>query len=105
MDFLKGEELDINSNDKFGRFSEVWELNRHAVDATRAESIYEDGELMLEESASDKQRKNMSVHSAVERLNEHPSIFINYLRAWQRVRALNSKSEKSPRGESTYTER
>ncbi len=55
--FPKGEGLDINSNYNFWKYSEVLELNRHTVDATRAEFIIEDGELILEESAFNKQRK------------------------------------------------
>ena len=80
MDFLKGEGLGINSNYNCWRYSEVLELSRHTVDTTRAEFIIEDGELMLEESALSKQRKNISIYNTAERLNKHPSILINYLR-------------------------
>ncbi len=57
MDFLKGERLDISSNYNVWKYSEVLELSRHTVDATRAELMIEGGELMLEESALSKQRK------------------------------------------------
>ena len=80
MDFLKGDGLEINSNYNFWRYSEVLELNKHAVNTMRAEFVIEDGELMVKETALSKQRKNISVYNEVERLNKHPSIFINYLK-------------------------
>ncbi len=75
MDFLKGEGRDTNTKYNAWIHSEAQELNRRTVDATRAEFIIEDGELMLEESAIDKQRKNISVYPTVEHLNKHPGIF------------------------------
>ena len=45
IDLLKGEGLDLNSNYNFWRFAEVHELNKHSVDETRAEFIFEDGEI------------------------------------------------------------
>ena len=57
MDFLKGDGLYINTNYNFWRYSEVLELNKHAINNIRAEFVIEDGELMLEESTISKQRK------------------------------------------------
>ena len=57
MDFLKGDGLEINTNYNFWRYSEVLELNKHAINNIRAEFVIEDGELMLEESTISKQRK------------------------------------------------
>ena len=57
MDFLKGDGLEINSNYNFWRYSEVLELNKHAVNTMRAEFVIEDGELMVKETALSKRRK------------------------------------------------
>jgi hypothetical protein len=59
MDFLKGEGLDLNSNYNFWRFAEVQELNKHTVDETRAEFIFEDGEIKMQENALNKHRKSI----------------------------------------------
>ncbi len=67
MDFLKGEGLDITKNYNCWRYSEVLELSKHTVNNIRAEFVIEDGELMLEESAPNKQRKNISIYNEVER--------------------------------------
>ena len=96
MDFLKGDGLHINSNYNFWRYSEVLELNRHTVDTTRAEFIIEDGELMLEESALSKQRKSISVYNTVERLNKHPSVFINYLRVLAEGKGIKFQIQSPP---------
>ncbi len=56
MDFLKGEGLDVNTNYNFWEYSESLELNRHTVDATRAQFMTEDGKLMLEESTLSQKR-------------------------------------------------
>ena len=96
MDFLKGDGLHINSNYNFWRYSEVLELNRHTVDTTRAEFIIEDGELMLEESALSKQRKSISIYNTVERLNKHPSVFINYLRVLAEGKGIKFQIQSPP---------
>ncbi len=81
MYVLKGEGLDASTNYNFRKYSDVLELSRHAVDATRAEFIIEDGHLMLEESSLSQQRKHKrSPHSRATK--QHPSIFIDYLRVF-----------------------
>ena len=96
MDFLKGDGLHINSNYNFWRYSEVLELNRHTVDTTRAEFIIEDGELVLEEKTISKQRKNISIYNTVERLNKHPSVFINYLRVLAEGKGIKFQIQAAP---------
>ena len=54
IDLLKGEGLDLNSNYNFWRFAEVQELNKHTVDETRAEFVFEDGEIKMQENALNK---------------------------------------------------
>jgi hypothetical protein len=65
MDLLKGEGLDLNSNYNFWRFAEVQELNSHTVDTTRAEFVFEDGEIKVQENALNKHRKSISIYNTV----------------------------------------
>jgi hypothetical protein len=74
------------------------ELNKHTVNNIRAEFVIEDGELMLEESALSKQRKNISIHNEVERLNKHPSLFINYLRVLAEGKGIKFQIQSPPGG-------
>jgi len=56
-------------------------LNRQAVNATRDdELIVEDGIRTFGESEKSKRRKTMSVFNTTEKLNKHPSVYLNYLR-------------------------
>ena len=96
MDFLKGDGLDTNANYNFWRYSEVLELNKHATNTIRAEFVIEDGELMVKESTLSKQRKNISIYSEVERLNKHPSIFINYLKVLAESKGIKFQIQKPP---------
>jgi len=98
MDFLKSESLDLNSNFNFWRFAEVQELNRHTVDNVRAEFVLEDGEIQFKESALSKHRKSISIYNTVERLNKHPSLFINYLKVLAEAKGIKFEVQAKPEG-------
>ncbi len=98
IDVLKGEGLDLNSNYNFWRFAEVQELNRHTVDTTRAEFVFEDGEIKMQENALNKHRKSISIYNTVERLNKHPSLFINYLRRLAEAKGFKFEVQPKPEG-------
>ena len=95
MDFLTGDGLDTNANYNFWRYSEVLELNKHAINNIRAEFVTEDGELMVKESTLSKQRKSISIYNEVERLNKHPSIFINYLKVLAEGRGIKFQTQQA----------
>ena len=80
MDFLNGDGLSIHSYYNFFKYAEVLELNKHAVANTRPEFLIEDGRMRVAENEANAKRKSISVFNTVERLNKHPSVFINYLR-------------------------
>ena len=80
MDFLNGEGLRINGNYNFWKYAEVLELNKVTVANTRPEFLIEDGVMRVAENDANSKRKSISVFNTVERLNKHPSVFINYLR-------------------------
>jgi len=105
MDFLKGEGLDLNSNYNFWRFAEVQELNKHTVDETRAEFIFEDGEIKMKENALNKHRKSISIYNEVERLNKHPKLFINYLRRLAEAKGIKFEVQAKPKGQPPLRER
>jgi hypothetical protein len=80
MDFLNGEGLRINGNYNFWKYAEVMELNKLTVANTRPEFLIEDGVVRVAENDANSKRKSTSVFNTVERLNKHPSVFINCLR-------------------------
>ena len=97
MDFLKGEGLDMNNNYNFWTFNEIMHLNRHTVDATRAEFVVdENGDLQLKENALNKQRKTISIYNTVEEKNKHPSLFINYLRVLVASKGIKFEVQARP---------
>ncbi len=98
MDFLKGEGLDLNSNYNFWRFAEVQELNKHTVDETRAEFIFEDGEIKMQENVLNKHCKSISIYNTVEQLNKHPKLFINYLRRLAKAKGIKFEVQAKPEG-------
>ena len=101
MDFLKGESLDLNSNYNFWRFAEVQELNRHTVETTRAEFVFEDGESKVQENALNKHRNSISIYNTVERLNKYSSLFINYLRRLAEAKGIKFEVQAKPEGKTT----
>ena len=101
IDVLKGEGLDLNSNYNFWRFAEVQELNKHTVDETRAEFIFEDGEIKMQENALNKHRKSISIYNEVERLNKHPKLFINYLRRLAEAKGIKFEVQAKTEGTTT----
>ena len=105
MDFLKSESLDLNSNFNFWRFAEVQELNRHTVDNVRAEFVIEDGEIQFKESALSKHRKSISIYNTVERLNKHPSLFINYLKVLAEAKGIKFEVQPKPEGKQARRKR
>ena len=72
-------QLRINKNHYFWKYAEVLELNRSTVENRGFRFTVTNGLLRLSESV-DVRRKNISVFNQVERLNKHPSLFINYFR-------------------------
>ncbi|MFM7982258.1 MAG: hypothetical protein ACKPKO_23360, partial [Candidatus Fonsibacter sp.] len=82
MDFLNDGRLKINSNYNFWKYAEVLELNKHTVANTRPEFLIEDSRTRVAETEANAKRKSIPVYNTVERLNKHPSVFINYLRVF-----------------------
>lgn len=79
VDVANDPQLKINKNHCFWKYAEVLELNRSTVESTAFRFTVSNGLLRLSESV-DTRRKNISVFNQVERLNKHPSLFINYFR-------------------------
>ena len=101
MDLLKSEGLDLNSNFNFWRFADIQESNSHIVDETRAEFVFEDGEIKIKVNALNKHRKSISIYNTVERLNKHPSLFINYLRRLAEAKGIKFEVQAKPEGKTT----
>ena len=78
MDILNDFQFKINNNYCFWRYKEVLELNAETVNHGFAFEV-EGGVLRLSEKV-DVRRKTISVFNTVERLNKHPSLFVNYLK-------------------------
>ena len=73
--------LKLNKNYNFWTHREVIELGRQTVDATSAASLINDHYLELSETDRSTRRQTISIHRSVEKLNKHPSLLINKLRA------------------------
>jgi len=80
MDVLNDPCLKPNNNYCFWKFREVLELNRHTVKNTELRFVVDGSQLTLEESSRNERRKMISVFNATEKLNKHPSVYINYLK-------------------------
>ena len=78
MDIMNASELRINKNHCFWKHKEVLELNKTTV-APGFNFAITGSTLRLTDNI-DTRRKNRSVFNQVEKLNKHPSLFINYLR-------------------------
>ena len=96
MDLLNGDGLKINSNYNFWKYAEVLELNKHTVTNTRPEFLIEDGVMRVAENDANTKRKNISVFNTVERLNKHPSVFINYLRVLANAKGMKFIIQQPP---------
>ena len=96
MDFLNGDGLRINSNYNFWKYAEVLELNKHTVANTRPEFLIEDGRMRVAENEANAKRKSISVFNTVERLNKHPSVFINYLRVLASAKGMTFTIQYPP---------
>ena len=96
MDFLNDGRLKINSNYNFWKYAEVMELNQHTVTNTRPEFLIEDGVMRVAENEANSKRKSISVFNTVERLNKHPSVFINYLRVLANAKGMTFNIQHPP---------
>ncbi|MFM7987924.1 MAG: hypothetical protein ACKPKO_52285, partial [Candidatus Fonsibacter sp.] len=96
MDFLNDDRLKINANYNFWKYAEVMELNRHTVTNTRPEFLIEDGVMRVAENEVNSKRKHISVFNTVERLNKHPSVFINYLRVLANAKGMTFNIQYPP---------
>ncbi|MFM7980036.1 MAG: hypothetical protein ACKPKO_12040, partial [Candidatus Fonsibacter sp.] len=106
MDFLNDGRLKTNSNYKFWKYADVMKLNKHTVANTRPEFLIEDGVMRVAENEAPAKRKSISVFNTVERLNKHPSVFINYLRVLANAKGMtfNIQYPPAPAEEETATE-
>ena len=80
MDILNDPRLKPNKNYCFWKFREVLELNRHTVKNTELRFVVEGSQLTLEDQSRNERRKMISVFNTTEKLNKHPSVYLNYLR-------------------------
>ncbi|MFM7978562.1 MAG: hypothetical protein ACKPKO_04535, partial [Candidatus Fonsibacter sp.] len=96
MDFLNDGRLKIINNYNFWKYAEVMELNKHTVANTRPEFLIEDGRMRIAENEANAKRKIMSVFNTVERLNKHPSVFINYLRVLANAKIMTFTIQHPP---------
>ncbi|MFM7986797.1 MAG: hypothetical protein ACKPKO_46535, partial [Candidatus Fonsibacter sp.] len=88
MDFSKDDRLNIKANHNFWKYAEAMELNQHTVTNTRPEFLIEDGVMRVAENGAESKRNSISVFNTVERLNNHPSVFINYLRVLANAKGM-----------------
>ena len=78
MDILNDVRFKVNNNYNFWKYKEVLELNLEAVQQGLQWTVH--GDEMRLSSTIDQRRKNISVFNHVEKLNMHPSLFVNYLK-------------------------
>jgi hypothetical protein len=71
----------VNANYSFWRFPEVEALNREPLGlAARDRRLRTDGNVMTFAEDVGAKRKTVSIYNATEKLNKHPTIFLDYLR-------------------------
>ena len=70
--------LNINNNHNFWTYKEVCVLNKDTVQPGMR-FVVTGSQLRLTDNV-DTKRKSISVFNEVERLNKHPSLFINHLK-------------------------
>ncbi|MFM7987718.1 MAG: hypothetical protein ACKPKO_51245, partial [Candidatus Fonsibacter sp.] len=96
MDSLNDDRLKINANYNFWKYAEVMELNKHTVTHTRPEFLMGDGVMRVAENEANSKRKIISGFHTVERLNKHPSVFINYLRVLAHAKCMTFAIQYPP---------
>ncbi|MFM7978871.1 MAG: hypothetical protein ACKPKO_06105, partial [Candidatus Fonsibacter sp.] len=104
MGFLNDGRLKINNNYNFWKYAEVMELNKHTVTNARPEFLIDDGVMRVAENHANSKRKSTSVFNTVERLNKHPSVFINYLRVLASAKGMTFNIQYPPTEEYPATE-
>ena len=77
IDFLSGDGRSTNCNYNFWKYAEVLELNKHTVANTRPEVLIKGGRMRVAENEANAKRNVISVRNTAEKLNKHPSLFIN----------------------------
>ena len=88
--------LRTNGNYNFWTYAEVLELNKHMVANARTEFLIEDGRNRVAENDAYAKRNIISVFNTVERLNKHPSVFINYLRVLASAKGMTFTIQYPP---------
>ena len=78
MDIVNDARFALNNNFNFWKYKEVLELNMDTVQQGLQWTV-SDGEMRLS-GKIDQRRKDISVYNNVEKLNKHPSLFLNYLK-------------------------
>ena len=78
MDICNHFMFSINKNYNFWKYKEVLELNMETVQQGLQWTV--NGDEMRLSKSIDQRRKDISVFNHVEKLNKHPSVFINYLK-------------------------
>ncbi|MFM7983953.1 MAG: hypothetical protein ACKPKO_31975 [Candidatus Fonsibacter sp.] len=75
------------------------ELNKHTVANARPEFLIEAGRMRVAENEANAKRNIISVFNTGERLNKHPSVFINYLRALAHAKGTTFAFQHPPTAE------
>jgi hypothetical protein len=79
IDILNDPMFKINKNHNFWTYKEVMELNKANVENTPIAWMMREGYLEIDKGMHTR-RKTVSIYNIVERLNKHPSLFINYFK-------------------------
>ncbi|MFM7985313.1 MAG: hypothetical protein ACKPKO_38945, partial [Candidatus Fonsibacter sp.] len=58
--------------------------------------MIEDGVMRVAENEANSKRKSISAFNTVERLNKHPSVFINYLRVLANAKGMTFNIQHPP---------
>jgi hypothetical protein len=105
IDLLNDPILKLNDNFNFWRFDEVMELNRHTVQHTSREFLIHGNYLELADNERNQRRKAISIYNTVERLNKHPSLFINYLKILASTKGMGFEVQQLEEGETPTREK
>jgi hypothetical protein len=95
IDVLGDPMLKVNQNHNFWTFQEVMELNRTNVETSPMDFIVREGYLEIDNERHVR-RKTVSIYNTVERLNKHPSLFMNYLKKLCVAKGMDWEVQEKP---------
>jgi len=100
INVMNEQTIQINNNHSFWTFRDIYETNKASI---HNRAFHVEGSKLIIGATHDERRKIISVFNTVERLNKHPSLYLNFLKLLVESKGMLFTIDAEPLGKGEFT--